>query len=532
MALLLRLNNPVTTSVRLAEQLKSPSRPLDNTEVDSNFQQLNASLFNHALKDSPVFTTSMKGPTSSNLIYTDTTFVASSPAGDDNIVTTEWFQTALNNLTTSIIPIIDLYDSGLTRNDGSTIYSGIDIGSSTKRFGNIHAGSGFFEKNTVVIGQATLSGTDQGGIVLPSNTALGSEDNVIPSNLASTFLDKVYSASNNTSVLEVDFEIEGAAVDLPPFFVYGLTNGKVAPLTPTQPFNDKLVGAATAQDVDTGTLTVAISGVVDGFTGLITGSEYFLTTQGVLTLTSATTTVKVGTALSATSLFLYSDSTLDIYGLTKTKIQLKDLSAGTNAAPSGEGGLSYNNTTGEFILTPTKSITDAELIGTPTATTPDVTDSSTQIATTSFVAQKIAELINSAPGTLDTLKEISDAIGADANFTQTVFNSIGTKANIASATLTGSPSAPTPPTGTNNTQLATTEFVNSALGSSASLDSPSLTGTPTTPLATVGAATAQIASTAFVARAVAQGGGASNMDGGVAATVRTIATHHFDGGGA
>jgi hypothetical protein len=42
-----------------------------------------------------------------------------------------------------------------------------------------------------------------------------------------------------------------------------------------------------------------------------------------------------------------------------------------------------------------------------------------------YADQKVADLVNSAPETLDTLKELSDALGADPNFATTISNQIG-----------------------------------------------------------------------------------------------------------
>lgn len=60
------------------------------------------------------------------------------------------------------------------------------------------------------------------------------------------------------------------------------------------------------------------------------------------------------------------------------------------------------------------------LTGVPTAPTASPTSANTQIATTNFVATAIANLIASAPGALDTLKELADALGDDADFAGTV----------------------------------------------------------------------------------------------------------------
>jgi len=50
---------------------------------------------------------------------------------------------------------------------------------------------------------------------------------------------------------------------------------------------------------------------------------------------------------------------------------------------------------------------------------------------------KIDALVDSAPGTLDTLNELAAALGDDANFSTTVTNSIATKLPLAGGTLTG-----------------------------------------------------------------------------------------------
>ena len=62
----------------------------------------------------------------------------------------------------------------------------------------------------------------------------------------------------------------------------------------------------------------------------------------------------------------------------------------------------------------------------------------TGIATPAFVNQKIADLVDSAPSTLDTLQELATALGDDPNFATTTTNLIGTKASLAGAAFTGS----------------------------------------------------------------------------------------------
>ena len=117
------------------------------------------------------------------------------------------------------------------------------------------------------------------------------------------------------------------------------------------------------------------------------------------------------------------------------------------------------------------------LTGTPTAPTAGSGTNTTQIATTAFVSVAIADLVDSAPGTLDTLNELAAALGDDPNFATTVTDSIALKAPLASPALTGTPTAPTATGGTNTTQLATTAFVQSAVGAAGGGD-VSKVGTP------------------------------------------------------
>lgn len=51
-------------------------------------------------------------------------------------------------------------------------------------------------------------------------------------------------------------------------------------------------------------------------------------------------------------------------------------------------------------------------------------DASTLSSAQAYADQKISDLVNAAPAVLDTLKELSDALGGDANFATTVTNSI------------------------------------------------------------------------------------------------------------
>lgn len=85
--------------------------------------------------------------------------------------------------------------------------------------------------------------------------------------------------------------------------------------------------------------------------------------------------------------------------------------------------------------------------GTPKAPSPAVGDKSQQVPNTTWVVDAITAAINklvaSAPGTLDTLKELADALGDDPNFATTVTNQIAgkqTKSDVLTAiTANGAP---------------------------------------------------------------------------------------------
>ncbi|MDP7367040.1 MAG: hypothetical protein QGH83_07250, partial [Candidatus Pacebacteria bacterium] len=77
-----------------------------------------------------------------------------------------------------------------------------------------------------------------------------------------------------------------------------------------------------------------------------------------------------------------------------------------------------------------------------TASTQSVGNSSTALATTAYVRGEIDALINSAPGTLNTLDELAAAINDDAQFNTTLTDAVALKAPLASPTFTGNVSFP------------------------------------------------------------------------------------------
>lgn len=110
----------------------------------------------------------------------------------------------------------------------------------------------------------------------------------------------------------------------------------------------------------------------------------------------------------------------------------------------------------------TVDLASASLTGIPTAPTANTGTNTTQIATTAFVTTAVNNVIDAAPGALDTLNELAAALGDDSNYATTVTNALATKAS-----LTGSETL------TNKT--LTSPVINDSISNYTTLKSPSET---------------------------------------------------------
>lgn len=77
------------------------------------------------------------------------------------------------------------------------------------------------------------------------------------------------------------------------------------------------------------------------------------------------------------------------------------------------------------------SLDSPSFTGLPTAPTASAGTNTTQLATTAFVRAAITALINSAPGTLDTLGEIAAALAADESVVSALTSSLASKQPLA-----------------------------------------------------------------------------------------------------
>ena len=71
------------------------------------------------------------------------------------------------------------------------------------------------------------------------------------------------------------------------------------------------------------------------------------------------------------------------------------------------------------------------------ATTQSQGDNSQKVATTAYTDTAVSNLVDSAPGALNTLNELAAAVNDDANFSTTITNNIATKMPLAGGEFTG-----------------------------------------------------------------------------------------------
>jgi hypothetical protein len=195
-----------------------------------------------------------------------------------------------------------------------------------------------------------------------------------------------------------------------------------------------VIGGSSAQAI-TGTLVTATTNFAGDLSGNVTGN---LTGNSAGTHTGAVIGDVTGnvTASSGTSSFdsITVNGTLNMNAGTSATIE--NLSAPVNANDAAR------KTDVDAVSTATLPLSGGTMsgdiamggnivsgLGTPSA--------SSDAATREYVDTSVANLVDSAPGTLDTLNELAAALGDDPDFATTITNSISTKLPLAGGTMTG-----------------------------------------------------------------------------------------------
>jgi hypothetical protein len=171
-------------------------------------------------------------------------------------------------------------------------------------------------------------------------------------------------------------------------------------------------------------------------------------TNGTIDLSGYTTDAELSTALSNLPLFdgaysslsgtptLFDGAYSSLTGSPTIPSDVSDLADTANLIFSG----SYSDLVNKPVLFDGAY---SSLTGSPTipSDVSDLTDSSnllgtdfTGYATQTYVDTQVANLVDSAPSTLDTLNELSTALNNDANFANTVTASIASKADSTTVT--------------------------------------------------------------------------------------------------
>ena len=236
----------------------------------------------------------------------------------------------------------------------------------------------------------------------------------------------------NTSLTAATADINGGTLD-------GVTIGGTVSAAATVT-NLTATGTSTLSTVDIN--AGAIDGTTIGATSHTTGKFTTLQSTGLATLNSVNID---GGNIDGT--VIGSTSAAAITGTTITGTSFVGPVTG-NVTGNLTGNVTGNVTgdvTGNITSSGSSSFNNVTIDGTlnmnagTTATITNLTSptNTNDAATKGYVDTSISNLVDSAPGTLDTLNELAAALGDDPNFSTTITNSIATKLPLAGGTMTG-----------------------------------------------------------------------------------------------
>ena len=203
-----------------------------------------------------------------------------------------------------------------------------------------------------------------------------------------------------------------------------IADGAIVPVTD----NDIDLGTSSLQFKDlyingTANIDSLVADTADINGGTIDGTIIGGTSAAAITGTTIT-----GTTITGTS-FVIGSASID-----ETELEILDGATLTTTELNYVDGVTSSIQTQIDTKAP---LVSPSLTGIPTAPTAASNTNTTQIATTAYVQSELTDLIDGAPGTLDTLNELAAAINDDANYNTTLTTALATKLPLAGGTMTG-----------------------------------------------------------------------------------------------
>ena len=236
----------------------------------------------------------------------------------------------------------------------------------------------------------------------------------------------------NTSLTAATADINGGTLD---GVIIGGTTSAAATVTDLTATGTSTL---TTVDINGG----AIDGTTIGASSAAAGSFTTVSTSGQATL--ATADINGGT-IDGTTIGTTTPAAITGTTVTATSFVGPVTGAVTGNVTGNVTGDLTGDVTGNITSTGSSSFNNVTIDGTlnmnagTTATITNLTSptNTNDAATKGYVDTSISNLVDSAPGTLDTLNELAAALGDDPNFSTTITNSIATKLPLAGGTMTG-----------------------------------------------------------------------------------------------
>ena len=422
-------NKPISTATQSALDLKA------------NLSSVDASLNLKANLDSPALTGTPSAPT------------AAASTNSTQIATTEFVKTAVANLVASAPATLD------TLNELA-----LALGSDASFSTTVSTAIGL----KAPIDNPTFTGT-VGGIT-KGMVGLGNADNTSDANKPiSTATQSALDLKSSISNVDASLNLK-ADIASPTFTgtVSGITKGMVGlgnadntsdankPISiPAQGAFDLKANISAVDaslnlkaDLASPTFTGTVGGITKSMVGLDNADNTSDANKPISTAAQSAIDLKASITNVDASLNLKADIasptfTGTVGGITKGMVGLgnadntSDANKPISTATQSALDLKANLSSVDASLNLKADLASPALTGTPSAPTAAASTNSTQIATTEFVKTAVANLVASAPATLDTLNELALALGSDASFSTTVSNAIGLKAPIDNPTFTG-----------------------------------------------------------------------------------------------